>query len=132
MSRAARGWDADRVSPRLVIVDDSALYRSAAGDLLRADGFDVVAEAADGRSGLAAIVEHRPDVVVLDVALPDQDGFAVAAQAMHLPSRPDVVLVSSRDWTDLDQRIDACGARGFLPKDQVDGAAVLALTRRPR
>ena len=115
-----------------MIVDDSALYRSAAGDLLRADGFDVVAEAGDGCSALAAIEKHRPDVVVLDVALPDQDGFAVAAEAMRLPTRPDVVLVSSRDWTDLDARIRACGARGFLPKDQVDGAAILALIRGSR
>lgn len=115
--------------PRLLVVDDSSLFRGAARDLLEADGFDVVGVAVDGRDALRLAQSQRPSIVVLDVALPDIDGFTVADRLQEMSEPPAVVLVSSRDWSDLDRRIAACGARGFLPKDALSGAALTALLR---
>jgi CheY-like chemotaxis protein len=67
-----------KMAETVLIVDDHAAFRSFARALLEAEGFDVVAEADDGASGLAAFAELRPAVVVLDVQLPDIDGFQVA------------------------------------------------------
>ena len=63
----------------VLIVDDHPGFRASARMLLEAEGFDVVGEAGDGRSGLDAAAELQPDVVLLDIQLPDMDGFAVAA-----------------------------------------------------
>ena len=81
----------------VLIVDDHPGFRSAARALLEADGFEVVGEAADGESGLAAAARLRPGLVVLDVQLPDLDGFEVARRLAHAGDPPVVVLVSSRD-----------------------------------
>jgi DNA-binding NarL/FixJ family response regulator len=62
----------------VVIVDDHAPFRSVARDLLAAEGYDVIGEAADGASALEAVRELRPSVVLLDVQLPDSNGFDVA------------------------------------------------------
>src|SRR5829696_4465444 len=70
--------DDGRVEPTVLIVDDHPGFRSAARALLEADGFDVVGEAADGESALAAAERLRPGLVVLDIQLPDLDGFVVA------------------------------------------------------
>lgn len=112
---------------RLLVVDDSPLFRAAACELLAADGYDVVGAAVDGHDAVALTLRDRPDVVLLDVALPDLDGFAVAGRLRGVPDPPAVVLVSSRDWSDLPRRISACGACGFLPKDELSGASVTAL-----
>ena len=82
------------VGATVLIVDDHAWFRSLARALLEAEGFDVVAEAGDGTSALAVFAELRPSIVVLDVQLPDLDGFAVAER--HEPP-PAIVLVSTRE-----------------------------------
>ena len=68
--------------------------------ILEADGFTVIGEAEDGESALAAIESLRPDVVLLDIQLPDMDGFAVLDRLTS--NAPPVVLVSSRDACDYD------------------------------
>lgn len=115
--------------PRLLVVDDSALFRDAARDLLAADGYDVVGVAVDGQDAVDSVRRQHPEIVILDVALPDLDGFAVAERLRALPDPPAVVLVSSRDWSDLERRIAECGACGFLAKDDLSGAEVAALVR---
>ncbi len=124
-------WHDDVMAPRLVIVDDSAAFRTLAGELLAAEGFDLVGAAGDGASALTLVGRERPDVVVLDVALPDAEGFEVAGRLVSLQCRPRVVLVSSRDWTGLAQRVASCGAVGFLPKSELDGATLAALLEQP-
>jgi DNA-binding NarL/FixJ family response regulator len=111
----------------VLIVDDHPSFRATARAVLEADGFDVVGEAADGSNGLAKARELRPDVVVLDVQLPDVDGFEVAARLRSNGSSPAIVLVSSRDEADYGDLIPASGARGFVPKAELSGAAVRAL-----
>ncbi len=115
------------VRPRLLIVDDHEGFRAAARALLEADGFDVVGEASDGRGAVRAVSALAPGVVLLDVHLPDMDGFAVSDEIALLPRAPAVVLISSRPIADLRRRVRASPAVGFLTKDELSGAAVSAL-----
>src|SRR5207249_10859 len=85
------------MSPTVLIVDDHPSLRVTARALLEAEGFDVVGEAEDGAGALAAARRLRPDVVLLDVQLPDIDGFEVAARLASNGGRPAIVLTSSRD-----------------------------------
>ena len=112
---------------RVVIVDDHAVFRQSARRMLEADGFDVVGEAADGASAIAAVKALRPDVVLLDVQLPDIDGFDVASRLTGEDARPVVVLTSSRDGADFGPLVTRSGARGFVPKNELSGARIAAL-----
>ncbi|HEY4347432.1 MAG TPA: response regulator transcription factor [Gaiellaceae bacterium] len=109
----------------VVIVDDHAGFRAAARRLLELEGFEVVGEAADGASGLALVSELAPELVLLDVSLPDASGFDIAAALA--PSEATVVLTSSRGLRDLGRRVERCGAAGFVPKDRLSGAALSEL-----
>lgn len=111
----------------VLIVDDHPSFRASARMLLQAEGFDVVGEAQDGASALAAVAELRPDVVLLDVQLPDMDGFDVAARLTENGDGPAVVLVSSRDGSDFGVLVDSSGARGFIPKAELSGSRIAAL-----
>jgi DNA-binding NarL/FixJ family response regulator len=82
---------------RIVIVDDHAVFRAWARAVLAADGFSIVGEAVDGASAIAEVRAAQPDVVLLDVQLPDSDGFEVAHALQAVPLRPAIVLTSSRD-----------------------------------
>ena len=111
----------------ILIVDDYATFRASARSLLEAEGFDVVGEAENGVSALKLAKELEPEVVLLDVQLPDFDGFAVAAALTANGSAPAVVLTSSRDADDFGELVAASGARGFVPKAELSGAALSAL-----
>jgi DNA-binding NarL/FixJ family response regulator len=117
------------VSPTVLIVDDHPSFRATARVLLEAEGFDVVGEAADGGSAIERAKELRPEVVLLDVQLPDIDGFEVAARLTALDgdgdgTRPRVVLVSSRDRVDYGSKIEESGASGFIAKAELCGPAL--------
>lgn len=109
-----------------MIADDHPSFRASARAILEADGFEVVGEAEDGAGAIAAAREHRPDVLLLDVQLPDLDGFAVCRELCRNGARPAVVLVSSRDACDYGALIDQSGARGFIPKAELSGEALSA------
>ncbi len=113
------------VGSTVLIVDDHPAFRASARRLLELDGFDVVGEAEDGASGLALARELEPELVLLDVALPDTSGFDVASELRDASSK--VVLISSRDPTDFGPRIAASGAAGFIPKEQLSTAAIRAV-----
>jgi DNA-binding NarL/FixJ family response regulator len=114
----------------VLIVDDHPSFRATARALLQSEGFEVVGEAKDGREALQLAAELHPDVVLLDVQLPDTTGFDVAVELGRLDgSAPEVVLVSSRDASDYGELIPASGACGFVPKGELSGAAVRALLR---
>jgi DNA-binding NarL/FixJ family response regulator len=115
------------MSLSVLIVDDHEVFRLSARALLEADGLAVVGEAADGEEGLAAAARLRPDVVLLDIALPDLDGFGVAEQLARSPHPPAVVLVSSRAAATYGQKLLTAPARGFLAKDELSGPALLRL-----
>jgi DNA-binding NarL/FixJ family response regulator len=115
------------MKPTLLIVDDHSGFRSLARRLLTAGGFQVVGEAADGHTAVSAARELRPDVVLLDVQLPDINGFEVTVRLGDGGAGPAVVLTSTRDRADYGQRVEQCGARGFIPKAELSGAALRAL-----
>lgn len=111
----------------VLIVDDHAGFRAAARRLLESEGYRVVGEAADGARGLAAARELEPDVVLLDVQLPDVDGFVVASRLTSAGTRSAIVLVSSRDGGDYGSLAGDSGARGFIAKSDLSGAALEAV-----
>lgn len=111
----------------VLIVDDHAAFRSAARSLLEAAGFTVVGDVADGRAAVDAAGALLPDVVLLDVELPDLDGFAVAERLAAGPAPPRVVLISGRDAGAYRSRLAAARACGFLAKRELSGDALAAL-----
>ena len=111
----------------VLIVDDHATFRALARRMLESHGYDVVGEAHDGGSALEASARLRPDVVLLDVQLPDIDGFAVAEQLGADGEPPTIVLVSSRDAAAYRRRLADTSARGFLAKSELTGPALAAL-----
>jgi DNA-binding NarL/FixJ family response regulator len=113
----------------VLIVDDHPSFRASARALLEAEGFDVIGEAADGESALQACCDLHPDVVLLDVQLPDRTGFEVASQLTRNKSPVNVVLVSSRDGSDYGTLVEQSGASGFVPKAELTGARISALLR---
>jgi CheY-like chemotaxis protein len=113
--------------PRVLIVDDNLAFRAAARHLLERGGFVVVAEAGDGGDGLRAAKEHTPDVVILDVQLPDLDGFEVAEQLRALDISPKVILTSSLDGADFGTMVATSSALGFVPKADLSAQAIKAL-----
>src|SRR3954452_2575874 len=111
----------------VLIVDDHPSFRAVARRLLEIEGCEVVGEAVDGSAALAAADELHPDIVLLDVQLPDVDGLEVARRLTAGPGAPDIILVSSRDEADFGSLIDESGARGFVQKGDLSGAALTAL-----
>jgi DNA-binding NarL/FixJ family response regulator len=112
----------------VLIVDDHPSFRGSARAILEADGFQVVGEADDGSSAVAAANALHPDVVLLDIQLPDSSGFDVCVQLLALNGHsPSVVLVSSREACDYGELIASSGACGFVPKAELSGDAVQSL-----
>lgn len=119
--------------PRTVVIaDDHPSFRASARAILQSDGFEVIGEAEDGAGAIAAVRELAPDVLLLDVQLPDIDGFDVCRQCdvddrLNGRAPVAVVLVSSRDACDYGELIEQSGARGFIAKAELSGAALADL-----
>jgi DNA-binding NarL/FixJ family response regulator len=111
----------------VLIVDDHPSFRASARTLLESEGYEIVGEAENGASAVKAAEALHPDLVLLDVQLPDLDGFEVSVLLQKLDDPPAVVLTSSRDGADYGRCIEYCGARGFVPKADLSGAAIAAL-----
>lgn len=113
-----------RMRPRIVIIDDDPSFLAAARELLEAEGFEVVAEAVNGLDGVAVASELHPDIVLVDVKLPDIDGFEVAERVADGDSAPPVVLTSIRSAADFGSLIEASRARAFIMKADITGEAL--------
>jgi DNA-binding NarL/FixJ family response regulator len=110
----------------VLIVDDHQPFRAVARELLERAGYIVSGEAAGATEALAAVAADAPDAVLLDVQLPDGDGFSVATE-LAAADGPAVVLISSREAADYGRRVTSCGARGFIPKSKLTAATFGAL-----
>jgi DNA-binding NarL/FixJ family response regulator len=108
----------------VLIVDDHPGFRAAARRLLELEGYVVVGEAADGLTALDAARELRPEVILLDVQLPDINGFEVAERLSGEGRTSAVVLTSSREASDYGPCLDRTPACGFLPKAELSAAGI--------
>jgi CheY-like chemotaxis protein len=109
-----------------LIVDDNAGFRRSARALLESEGWQV-AEAETAGAGVASARELRSEFVLLDLQLPDFDGFDAAARLALLDPPPAVILTSSRDGADYASLIAASSVRGFIPKGELSGETIRAL-----
>ncbi len=110
-----------------LIVDDHASFRRQARALLEAGGHSVVGEAANGLAAVAAAADLRPDAILLDVSLPDIDGFEVARRVRAEEPAARVILTSSRDATAYGPRLECAPAVGFVTKEELSGSVIDAL-----
>ena len=108
----------------ILIVDDHAGFRACARLLLERERYRVVAEAGDGFSAVDQAREAAPEIAVVDVNLPDIDGFEVASRLAQLERPPAVVLISSHERSDFDALVPGSDARGFVPKDELSREAI--------
>jgi DNA-binding NarL/FixJ family response regulator len=126
-AKTLAGHDDVAVRSGVLIVDDHPDFREAARAMLEAAGFEVVGEAADGEEAMRADRRTRPAVVLLDIQLPQVDGFQVAERLAAEPDPPVVVLVSSREAAAYGDRVALSPARGFISKVRLSGATLAAL-----
>jgi DNA-binding NarL/FixJ family response regulator len=119
--------DGGRGARSVLIVDDHASFRSAARLLLEGAGFEVVGESEDAAGAVAAAMRLRPAIVLLDVGLPDGDGFEVAERLACGDDPPVVILISSREVAWYRRRLAESPARGFIAKGELSAGAVEAL-----
>jgi DNA-binding NarL/FixJ family response regulator len=110
--------------PRIVIIDDDPTFLATVRVVLEAEGFDVVGEALNGVEGVAAVEELEPDVVLVDVNLPDIDGFEVVERLADRRPAPPVVLTSIRSENDFGDLVQKSRAHGFLTKAEISGVAL--------
>ena len=116
------------MSRTVVIVDDHPSFRASARAMLESEGFVVIGEAEDGAGALAAVERLAPDVLVLDIQLPDMTGFDVCAELEERNGRrPDIILVSSRDVSDYGELVSGSCACGFVAKGELSGDLVMEL-----
>ena len=109
---------------RIVVIDDDPSFLATVRVLLESEGFDVVGEALNGLDGVALADAVRPDIVLVDVNLPDVDGFEVAERIGRADSAPPVVLTSSRAAVDFGRLIEESYARAFITKADITAPAL--------
>ena len=112
---------------RVLIVDDHANFRTKARALLEVEGYEVVGEAADGAAALSSATRLRPELVLLDVQLPDADGFEVAKRLAALGQATQIILISTRAREDFGGLIEASPAQGFLSKGEFSPSRIADL-----
>ena len=112
---------------RVLVVDDDREFSTAASLLLVASGYEVVGQPGTAADGLSAALTLRPDVVLLDISLPDGNGFDVAKQLTELENPAALIMISSRDNSGFNAAAFESGARGFLPKSKFSIAGIRAL-----
>ena len=115
----------------VLVVDDHAAFRARARVMLETDGFDVVGEASDGRSAIVEVARLRPDVALMDIQLPDMDGFEVTARLRRLGTARRIILISGRDREDYGGRVEQSEADGFIAKLDLSGERLAAVLSEP-
>jgi len=121
-------WSDSRTIPlvprKVLVIDDHPGFRRTARRLLEGDGLEVVGEAGDAASGLAAARMLEPDIALVDIYLPDSDGFELTSRLAALAKPPAVILTSSREQSEFEDLVERSFARGFVPKHELSGDAL--------
>ena len=115
------------MSLKVLIVDDHPTFRSFAKNLLESEGFEVIGESEDGASAVDSIADLEPDLVLLDVQLPDLTGFEVAQKLRDQGVETPIVLTSSRDASAYGDQVETSPTIGFIPKADLSGDAIKRL-----
>ncbi|AMB57746.1 response regulator [Microterricola viridarii] len=111
------------MNARVLIVDDHPGFREQARRLLELEAFIVVGDTATAEGGVQLASILTPDLILLDVMLPDAVGFDVVP-LLREQGAVVIVLISSHDRSDYGCRIELCGADGFIPKDELSGESL--------
>jgi len=122
--RGARNTENPCVPSNVLIVDDHPGFRASARRLLASHGYEIVGEAASGKEALEAVRSLEPQLVLLDVGLPDADGIELARALSERHPEARVVVVSSRDREEVEPLLDGAGAAGFIPKAELSASAL--------
>jgi DNA-binding NarL/FixJ family response regulator len=117
------------VHPTTLLVDDHQSFRAGARRLLEAGGLEIVGEAADAAGAIAQVERLHPELVLLDIDLGADSGFDVARRLAEVDGGPAVILISSHEYSDFGGEIAACGAMGFVAKDELSVATVQKVMR---
>ena len=106
-------------APRVVVADDQTLVRGGFRMILGAAGIPVVAEAADGRQAVAEVLRHQPDVVLMDIRMPEMDGLEASRRILAAPAAAStrIIILTTFDLDEYVYAALAAGASGFLLKD---------------
>ena|ERR671930_121972 len=112
---------------RILIVDDNPRFRRLVRRLLEGEGYEVVGAAESAQEALVAARELSPDLVLLDVSLPDGSGFEVAATISRERPEAVVLLTSTHGRSEFEQLAERSGARAFVPKDELSGKELARL-----
>jgi DNA-binding NarL/FixJ family response regulator len=118
------------MSISVLVIDDDAVFRGLAVQVLEAMGLSVVGEADTLAAGAAAAQQLRPNAALIDVALPDGSGVALARELVELPWRPRVVLTSSDPEAVTETVARSAGAAAFIPKQDLPGSRLGELLGR--
>ncbi|MDL2334915.1 MAG: response regulator transcription factor [Chloroflexota bacterium] len=115
------------VRETVLIVDDHEGFRTSMRRMLERAGYDVVGEAVDGRSAIAEALRLKPDVALVDIRLPDIDGFAVAKALRAAGSSGSILLISTRQRIDYGDRLASSDADGFIEKSDLSARSIAAI-----
>ena len=122
--QTSQSRDTPSVGERVLIVDDNMDFRRLARQLLEHVGYMVVGEVGDGTAAIAAFQTLRPSIVLLDIQLPDMDGFKVAELLAAEAVAPIVVLISTRDRASYRRQLAATSANAFIEKGELSVASL--------
>jgi DNA-binding NarL/FixJ family response regulator len=116
----------------VLIVDDNASFRAVARALLQAGGFRVIGEADSIAAALTSAAVTRPDVVLLDIGLPDRDGVSACADVQAVFPAAAIVFCSVRGADQYGDAVARSPAVGFLPKSQLSAEALASIVAGQR
>ena len=111
----------------VLIVDDHDGFRRSMRRMLEREGYDIVGEAVDGRSAIAEALRLKPDIALVDIRLPDIDGFAVAKALRAAGSARSILLISTRQRVDHGERLASSDADGFIEKSDLSARTIAAI-----
>lgn len=101
---------------KVLIADDMEYYRSALREILTAGGFHIMAEACNGREAVELAKKHNPEIIILDIVMPEKNGIDAAREIKALPFAPKIIICSSLGAEDIIEETKKAGAHAYITK----------------